>query len=161
MERIRVAELFTTAAIDVREVLDLGSGGGHVAVHLKDRLDLTLVDRSAGMLAVSQRLNPECAHRQGDMLTIRLGRQFDAVLVHDAVDYVTDAEDLRQLIGTAFAHCRPGGMAVFVPDYTAETFQAEEINAHIQINLMGVVNSIDAVLPGMLQRRRGGLVDDR
>ena len=24
---------------------------------------------------------------------------------------------------TAFAHCRPGGMAVFVPDYTAETFQ--------------------------------------
>ena len=32
--------------------------------------------------------------------------------------------DLRQLIATAFAHCRPGGMAVFVPDYTAETFQA-------------------------------------
>jgi len=46
------------------------------------------------------------------------------VLVHDAVDYVTDADDLRQLIETAFAHCRPGGMAVFVPDYTAETFQA-------------------------------------
>ena len=49
---------------------------------------------------------------------------FDAVLVHDAVDYVTDTDDLRQLIATAFAHCRPGGMAVFVPDYTAETFQA-------------------------------------
>ena len=123
-EAAYLAELFTTASIDVREVLDLGSGGGHVAVHLKDRLDLTLVDRSAGMLAVSQRLNPECAHQQGDMLTIRLGRQFDAVLVHDAVDYVTDAGDLRQLIATAFAHCRPGGMAVFVPDYTAETFRA-------------------------------------
>ena len=123
-EAAYLAELFTTAAIDVREVLDLGSGGGHVAVHLKDRLDLTLVDLSAGMLAVSQRLNPECAHRQGDMRTVRLGRQFDAVLVHDAVDYVTDAGDLRQLIATAFAHCRPGGMAVFVPDYTAETFQA-------------------------------------
>ena len=57
------------------------------------------------------------------MRTIRLGRMFDAVLVHDAVDYVTEADDLRQLIGTAFAHCRPGGMAVFVPDYTAETFE--------------------------------------
>ena len=123
-EAAYLAELFTTAAIDVREVLDLGSGGGHVAVHLKDRLDLTLVDRSAGMLAVSQRLNPECEHLQADMLMIRLGRQFDAVLVHDAVDYVTDAAELRQLIATAFAHCRPGGMAVFVPDYIADEFVA-------------------------------------
>ena len=123
-EAAYLADLFTSAAIEVRDVLDLGSGGGHVAVHLKDRLDLTLVDLSAGMLAVSQRLNPECAHHQGDMRTIRLGRRFDAVLVHDAVDYVTDADDLRQLIATAFAHCRPGGMAVFVPDYTAETFEA-------------------------------------
>jgi hypothetical protein len=49
---------------------------------------------------------------------------FDAVLIHDAVDYVTCQADLRQVIGTAFAHCRPGGIAVFVPDYTAETFHA-------------------------------------
>ena len=123
-EAAYLAGLFTSADIEVRDVLDLGSGGGHVAVHLKDRLNLTLVDLSAGMLAVSRRLNPECAHRQGDMCTVRLGRVFDAVLVHDAVDYVTDEDDLRQLIATAFAHCRPGGMAVFVPDHTAETFQA-------------------------------------
>jgi SAM-dependent methyltransferase len=122
-EAAYLAGLFDAAPIEVREVLDLGSGGGHVAVHLKDRLDLTLVDLSAGMLAVSRRLNPECAHQQGDMRTIRLGRMFDAVLVHDAVDYVTDAGDLRELIATAFAHCRPGGMALFVPDYTAETFE--------------------------------------
>ena len=123
-EAAYLAGLFASADIEVRDVLDLGSGGGHVAVHLKDRLNLTLVNLSAGMLAVSRRLNPECAHRQGDMRTVRLGRMFDAVLVHDAVDYVTDEDDLRQLIATAFAHCRPGGMAVFVPDYTAETFQA-------------------------------------
>ena len=122
-EAAHLADLFHTAEIPVREVLDLGSGGGGVAVHLKRRLTLTLVDLSEEMLAVSRRLNPECAHQQGDMRTIRLGRVFDAVLVHDAVDYVTDAGDLRQLIATAFAHCRPGGMAVFVPDYTAETFQ--------------------------------------
>jgi NAD(P)-dependent dehydrogenase (short-subunit alcohol dehydrogenase family) len=40
---------------------------------------------------------------------------------------------------------------------SADPFQAEEVNAHIQVNLMGVVNSIDAVLPGMRQRRRGHL----
>ena len=108
----------------VREVLDLGSGGGNVAVHLKRYARLTLVDISESMLAVSRRLSPECAHHQGDMRTIRLGTAFDAVLVHDAVDYMTSEDDLRQAIETAFAHCRPGGMALFVPDHTAESFRA-------------------------------------
>jgi SAM-dependent methyltransferase len=123
-EAAYLAGLFGTAAIEVREVLDLGSGGGNVATHLKERFTLTLVDLSPDMLAVSQRLNPECVHLLGDMRTVRLGRQFDAVLVHDAVDYVTSEPDLRQVIETAFAHCRPGGLAVFVPDHTADTFHA-------------------------------------
>ena len=123
-EAAYLAAMFSSAAAAVREVLDLGSGGGHVAAHLKGRLDLTLVDLSEEMLAVSRELTPECAHLQGDMRTVRLGRVFDAVLVHDAVDYVTCEGDLRQVIETAFAHCRPGGIAVFVPDHTAETFHA-------------------------------------
>lgn len=85
---------------------------------------MTLVDLSAEMLAVSRQLNPDCEHVQGDMRTIRLGRQFDAVLAHDAVDYLTSREDLSSVVGTAFAHCRPGGLAVFAPDHTAETFRA-------------------------------------
>jgi SAM-dependent methyltransferase len=104
-------------------VLELGSGGGHNAVHLKQRFRLTLADLSADMLAMSRRLNPECAHHQGDMRTLRLGRTFDAVFVHDAVAYMTTETDLRQVIETAFAHCRPGGIALFVPDHTAENFQ--------------------------------------
>ncbi len=122
-EAVHLADVFGSATIAVREVLDLGSGGGGVAVHLKDRFALTLVDLSGEMLDVSRRLNPECEHIQGDMRTIRLGRAFDAVLVHDAVDYMTCEEDLRQVIETAFVHCRPGGMAVFVPDHVADTFR--------------------------------------
>jgi SAM-dependent methyltransferase len=122
-EAERLAAVFRSAVIPVREVLDLGSGGGHVAVHLKDRLDLTLVDLSEQMLSVSSELNPECAHVLGDMRTLRLGRAFDGVLVHDAVDYMTGEDDLRQVIETAFAHCRPGGIAVFAPDHTAEAFR--------------------------------------
>jgi SAM-dependent methyltransferase len=118
-----LAGVFAAAAVPVREVLDLGSGGGHIAVHLRGRLSLTLVDQSEQMLAVSRRLNPQCVHVQGDMRTIRLGRVFDAVLVHDAIDYVTSQAELSQVIETAFAHCRPGGIAVFVPDHVAETFQ--------------------------------------
>jgi SAM-dependent methyltransferase len=117
------ASVLSSAAIPVREVLELGSGGGHNAVHLKTRFDLTLVDLSAGMLEMSRRLNPECEHHQGDMRSVRLGREFDAVFVHDAIDYMTTEADLRLAIETASAHCRPGGVAVLVPDHTQENFE--------------------------------------
>jgi hypothetical protein len=76
------------------------------------------------MLAVSRRLNPGCEHIEADMRTVRLGRDFDAVFVHDAVDYMVTEADLRLVIDTAFAHCRPGGIAVFVPDHITENFEA-------------------------------------
>jgi ubiquinone/menaquinone biosynthesis C-methylase UbiE len=72
-----------------RTVLELGSGGGNNASHLKAYYEMVLVEPSAGMLNVSRALNPECEHVQGDMRTVRLGRQFDAVFVHDAVVYMT------------------------------------------------------------------------
>ena len=43
--------------------------------------------------------------------------------MHDAVAYMTTEADLRQVIETAFAHCRPGGIALFVPDHTTENFE--------------------------------------
>ena len=46
-------------------------------------LELTLVDRAPAMLALSRRLNPGCRHVLGDMLSLRLGETFDAVLVLD------------------------------------------------------------------------------
>lgn len=117
------ASVLTSAAGDVNEVLELGSGGGHNALHLKRRFAMTLVDRSDEMLGVSRRLNPECEHLRGDMRTLRLGRFYDAVFVHDAVEYLTSEAELRQGMATAYAHCRPGGAALFVPDHTAETFE--------------------------------------
>jgi SAM-dependent methyltransferase len=113
----------STAAVPVHEVLDLGSGGGHIARHLKDTFRLTLVDISDDMLAVSRRLNPECRHLCGDMRTIRLGRTFDAVLIHDAIDYIMTQDDLARVIATAHDHCRPGGIALFVPDYVKDDFR--------------------------------------
>jgi SAM-dependent methyltransferase len=104
------------ASVPVREVLELGSGGGNNAVHLKSALDMTLVDLSPAMVRVSERLNPECTHLVGDMRNVRLGRRFDAVFVHDAIDYMSTRDDLMAAVLTAFEHTRPGGIAVFVPD---------------------------------------------
>jgi SAM-dependent methyltransferase len=116
--------LFAAGGLPVMTVLDLGAGGGHVALHIKAGRSMTLVDLSPDMLAVSARVNPELEHVVGDMRTLRLGRRYDAVLVHDAIDYVTSQDDLERVIRTAFVHCRPGGLAVFAPDHTAETFRA-------------------------------------
>jgi SAM-dependent methyltransferase len=104
-------------------LLELGCGGGSLAAHLKAHFQLTLTDLSPDMLEVSRRVNPECEHLRGDMRTLDLGRTFDRVLVHDAVMYATTEADLRAVLATAFRHCRPGGAAIFVPDFVTETFE--------------------------------------
>jgi SAM-dependent methyltransferase len=105
-----------------RSLLELGSGGGNSASYLKSHFEMTLVDLSPHMLRVSRRLNPECRHVQGDIRRVRLGRQFDAVFVHDAICHMTTEAQLRAAMRTAYVHCRPGGVALFVPDFVRETF---------------------------------------
>jgi SAM-dependent methyltransferase len=104
-------------------LLELGCGGGNNAFFLKALFaQVTLTDLSPHMLAVSRSLNPECEHVEGDMRSLRLDRLFDAVFIHDAIDYMTTLAELRQALETAFSHCRPGGVALFVPDHVRETF---------------------------------------
>jgi len=105
-------------------ILELGSGGGNNASHIKREATLTLTDRSPAMLAVSRTINPECEHIVGDMRTIRLGRDFDAVFVQDAIGYLTTEEDLRAAIVSAAIHCRPGGVVMLAPDEVVETFRS-------------------------------------
>ncbi len=115
--------IVAAASRPVETLLELGSGGGNNASHLKAHFSLTLVDRSPDMLELSRGINPECEHIEGDMRTVRLTREFDAVFVHDAIDYVTTCADLRAVMETAFLHCRPGGVALFVPDHIRERFR--------------------------------------
>lgn len=118
-----VWNLLTMAADPPTTVLELGSGGGNTASHLKKHCTLTLVDLSPGMIEVSKLLNPECEHYQGDMRTVRLDRTFDAVYIHDAIMYLAREEDVRAAIETAVLHCRSGGAVAFLPDHTRESFR--------------------------------------
>ena len=122
-EIVRLAE--TAGEGELRTLLELGSGGGNNASHLKTRFACTLTDVSDEMLRLSERLNPDCEHLAGDMRTLRLDRTFDVVLVHDAVVYMTTEDDLRAVLETAFVHTRPGGVAIFLPDCTRETLVEE------------------------------------
>ncbi|MGA1677170.1 MAG: class I SAM-dependent methyltransferase [Pseudomonadales bacterium] len=104
-------------------LLEFGAGGGHNACHMKSRFSkVVLTDQSEAMLAVSRTLNPDCEHRKGDMRTLALGCTFDAVFVHDAIDYMCTRQDLASLLRNVARHCRPGGWALLAPDHMAETF---------------------------------------
>lgn len=108
---------------EARTLLELGSGGGHVAAYFKRRFASTLTDLSSEMLAESRKLNPECEHLLGDMRFLDLKRTFDVVFVHDAVDYMCSEEDLEAVFRTAYRHLAPRGIALFAPDHVRERYE--------------------------------------
>jgi hypothetical protein len=75
------------------------------------------------MLELSRELNPGVEHVEGDMRDLRLGRTFDAVIVHDAITYMTSETELRAAFATAWVHLRPGGAALFMPDWVLDSYQ--------------------------------------
>ena len=108
-------------------ILDLGTGGGHLLHHIASDFDATAVDLSDAMLVHSRSLNPNVTHHVGDMRTVRLGKTFDAVLIHDSIDYMTTQDDLRAAFATARAHLHPGGLLLAIPDDYVETFTPPRI----------------------------------
>jgi len=109
-EAPEVLELLLAASpLPVREVLELGSGGGSLSSHFKPHFRMTLSDLSSDMLAVSRELNPEWEHVQGDMRTLDLGKQFQRVLIYDAIMYMTDPASARAAIANAARHVCAGG----------------------------------------------------
>ena len=127
-EDYTVEALYWLRAIDsklgpgMHTLLELGVGGGHLLSYLTPHHRAEAVDVSPRMLELSQQRNPEVKHHLGDMRTVRLGRRFDAVLIHDAIGYMLTESDLRAAFETARAHLRPGGLLLVAPDMVAESF---------------------------------------
>jgi SAM-dependent methyltransferase len=112
------------------QILELGVGGGNNLSHLAKEFDATAVDLSPAMLEHSKRLNPHVEHHVGDMRTVRLHRTFDAVLIHDAINYMLSESDLKAAFETAATHLRPGGLFIAAPDYVKETFRDGTLHHH-------------------------------
>ena len=100
-------------------MVESGAGGGNTASHLKARAHLTLADIAPAMLALSARLNPACGHIEASCGRSELGRAFDAVLLHEAVMYMTTEDELEppwRLPSSIFA---PEGQSSWVPGFPA------------------------------------------
>ena len=108
-------------------LLDLGCGGGHLLSHFTRHFATEAVDISPHMLEISKELNPATMHHLGDMRTIRLGRTFQVVTIHDAVNYMVTEKDLRAAIETAQTHLDPGGLVLLAPDCLRDTFSGSRV----------------------------------
>jgi SAM-dependent methyltransferase len=111
------------ATREVLTLLDVGCGGGKSAFHLKKHFELTGVDISEAMLVNARRLNPDCEFLIGDMRTLDLGREFDAVDLNDSIGYMMTEDDLLSAFRTAHRHLRPAGAMVVMAEVTKETFR--------------------------------------
>ncbi|QDU70246.1 class I SAM-dependent DNA methyltransferase [Mucisphaera calidilacus] len=104
-------------------LLELGAGGGHTLYHLKHHHNCTASDLSPEMLAQCQALNPEVPTIVADMRSAQLNQTFDAILIHDAIDYLLSIDDINQTLRTAHDHLRPNGLLLVAPTETADTFE--------------------------------------
>src|SRR5260370_33266019 len=86
-------------------VLELGSGGGSSAFHLKAHFAMTLVDLSPRMLSVGRMLISECEHIKGVIRTLLLRSTFDVDLVHDANIHMTTQPHILAVMQTAYENC--------------------------------------------------------
>ena len=116
------------------QVLELGVGGGHNLSHLTSDFQATAVDLSEKMLSLSRGLNPGVEHHLGDMRTVRLGRVFQAVLIHDAIQYMLTEADLRAAFATARAHLAPGGVIIAAPRLRLETYGVRRTGASLRLS---------------------------
>jgi hypothetical protein len=62
------------------------------------------------------------------MRSVRLGRTFDAVIIHDAIAYMQTEDDLRAAFETARVHLRPGGVFITAPDWFKESFPGIQVS---------------------------------
>ena len=111
-----------TATEPPRTLLHLGSGAGGFDWIFKRHFTVTGIDISLGMLNKARIAHADIEYLEGDMRTLRLNRQFDAVVIPDSIDYMASRDDLRQAIQTAAAHLKTGGVLLVVAK-TEETFQ--------------------------------------
>jgi NAD(P)-dependent dehydrogenase (short-subunit alcohol dehydrogenase family) len=130
-----------------RVVLITGAGSG-----IGQRFAQLFAREGASIAAVDSSSEPLAS------LMAELAGKRAAQATADVTDFVALTRAVEELQG----QLGPIDMLIACAGIGRETsafnFRAEDVAAHIQVNLIGVSNSIAAVLPGMLARKHGHIV---
>jgi ubiquinone/menaquinone biosynthesis C-methylase UbiE len=145
-------------------LLHLGCGAGAYDSIFKRHLTVTGVDISPGMLDKARLRHGDVEYIEGDMRTVCLGREFDAVAIPDSIDYMASLPELRMAIQTAVAHLKPGGVLLVVGK-TREIFRnnsfaymGEQEDLHVTLLENNYINpyhpdTYEATLVYLIRRR--------
>lgn len=118
------AELLNASgAPEMGSLLHLGCGAGHNDHTFLGHYQVTGIDISEPMLDHARRLNPTARYERGDIRTMRLNREFSAVVALDSVNYMLTEEDLRAVFITAAAHLPIGGVFLTYVEHNPENFE--------------------------------------
>ncbi len=130
-----------------RVVLVTGAGSG-----LGRQLAVNLANEGAAIAAIDLKadlLVALAAELPGKRVAWAIADVTDRATLHDAVIKVSkELGPIAVLIANA-------GIGI---ENSALAFRAADFEAQVRVNLLGVANSVEAVLPGMIERRRGHLV---
>jgi NAD(P)-dependent dehydrogenase (short-subunit alcohol dehydrogenase family) len=135
------------ASLANRVVLVTGAGSG-----LGRQLTLLLVGEGAAVAGIDLRSEPLAA------LAAELPAKSFAWALADVTDRLSLAKAVSQVsgqLGPIDVLIANAGIGI---ENSAVPFRAEVFEAQIRVNLVGVANSVEAVLAGMIERRRGQLV---
>ncbi len=118
-EGIKEVELFSklikqNSKISPETLLHVGCGSGIYDYTFKRHFKVTGVDLSEKMLEIAIKRNPEVDYHHGDMRTVELGKNFDAVILPESIGYMTTTADLKKAIKCANKHLNPGGVLLIV-----------------------------------------------
>jgi NAD(P)-dependent dehydrogenase (short-subunit alcohol dehydrogenase family) len=130
-----------------RIALITGAGSG-----LGRQLALTLAEEGAAIAAIDLQAEPLAAlesELKGKLVACAVADVTERAALHPAV------AELRQRLGPIDLLIANAGIGI---ETSALAYRAADIEAQIRVNLIGVVNSIDAVLPEMIERKQGQIV---
>jgi NAD(P)-dependent dehydrogenase (short-subunit alcohol dehydrogenase family) len=130
-----------------RVVLITGAGSG-----IGRQMAVTLATEGALVAALDltpDRLARLAAEMNGKRLATAVGDVTDRDSLYPAV------RELERRLGPTDVLIANAGIGM---ETGADPYNAEAVEAQVRVNLIGVSNSIGAVLPGMVERRRGHLV---
>ncbi|MFT3882213.1 MAG: SDR family NAD(P)-dependent oxidoreductase [Gemmatales bacterium] len=123
--------------------------------------------------SVGLQLAREFAHRNAKLILLDLPSEswegvteeltkLGATAVHTGVADVTKPEQLQAAVQEAEKAIGPVDVLIANAgvglDTPVDPFSLESIRKQVDVNFLGVANSIAAVLPGMIERKRGQLV---
>ncbi len=103
------------AEYTLHSILEIGCGSGHLAKRFTEQgYDYEGIDLSEDMLALARQRCPEALLSVGDMRTLSLPRQFDAVLITArSISYIVENQEVMGTFRSLKNCLAPGGKLIF------------------------------------------------